>query len=160
MKRLLLCLIGGFGGVLLWACYDSSEVEPTDSGFEHPRKLYFSLEDPDYDNYEGTLGKNACNDDNECLKSGCDDSTCAAENIEIDDKEFCDQQWMSQAVSVPFGSCGCINHACQWYYEDDYDRECKTNDDCNGLGRPPGAIPKTDWICQDNACRFGDDNWL
>ena len=126
--------------------------------FEHPREANFSSGDSDYDYWEGTTGKNNCSSDADCLISGCHDSTCAAEDFEIDDDEFCRSREFSSWVGPgpPFGRCGCMDEECQWYFEDDFARQCETNDDCDGLGPPPEGISKEHWFCRDNECHFGD----
>ncbi len=125
--------------------------------FEHPREAYFSSGDLDYDHWEGTTRKNGCTSDSDCLISGCHDSTCAAEDIEIDDDEFCRSREFSSWIGPgpAYGSCGCMNEECQWYFENDFDRRCETDDDCDGLGPPPEGIRKDVWYCRNNGCHFG-----
>lgn len=123
--------------------------------FDHPRVVYFSSENEHYDYYEGTSGKNRCARDDDCLVSGCVLSTCAAEVIEIDDAEFCEDRMRSSWPLPQLGLCGCINEECQWYFENDFDRYCETDDDCDGLGPPPEGIRKAVWYCRNNGCHFG-----
>jgi hypothetical protein len=152
--------------LLLSGCYKSlssqGNYSETDGGesdadeSEHPRELTFSSEDPNYSYYEGTSGKNSCIGDQDCVISGCIESTCAAEIIEIDDDAFCEVRTMSSWPVPQFGSCGCIVNECQWYFEIDFDRDCESDDDCRGLGHPPNGISeKGIWFCRDNKCFFG-----
>jgi hypothetical protein len=136
---------------------DDESDPPCVTDREHPRVLYFSPDDPDYDYYEGTEGKNSCICDEDCVVSGCLFSTCAAEVIKIDDNdEFCKGRSYSQWPSPQLGTCGCVNKKCQWYYENDYDRYCETDKDCDGLGPPPEGInAKAMWVCRDGKCHFG-----
>jgi hypothetical protein len=160
------------GVLIIPACFPTHEKSPGDENavgssvgagtdataeFEHPREVYFSSDDPDYNYWEGTTGKNSCASDSDCLISGCHDSACAAEDIEIDDDEFCESREFSSWVGPgpPLGLCGCINGECQWYFENDYDRYCETDNDCDGLGFPPEGMRKAVWYCRNNGCHFG-----
>jgi hypothetical protein len=134
-----------------------SSSRTTAAEYAHPRAVYFSPTAPDYDYYEGTSGQNRCIKDSTCKISGCLNSTCAAQVIEIDgDPEFCNTRGMTSEPLPYLAHCGCLNEQCQWYYEDDYDRSCETDGDCHGLGPPPSGIhEKTVWVCQDKKCHFG-----
>jgi len=160
-------LAGLLGAVwVMPACSLSHEGSSKDEGtagadarteLEHPRVAFVSSEDQYHDHYEGTSGENRCARDQDCLISGCHDSTCAAEVVEIDDEEFCNSRELSSwAWPGPgLSSCGCIDEECQWYFENDFDRHCETDDDCDGLGPPPEGMQKDMWYCRNNGCQFG-----
>lgn len=145
-----------FTALVMTDCYkrSSSEENADSDPFENPREPYFSFDNPNYDSFEGTSGENGCESDEDCLISGCSDSVCAAEVIEIDDDAFCDSRMHASRLS-PLGLCGCVSEQCQWYYESDYDRRCDMDDDCDGLGPPSKGVYKGIWFCRDNECHFG-----
>ena len=120
--------------------------------YAHPRQPCFTPDSENYSYYEGS-GNDRCARDQDCVISGCYDSTCAAEVIQVNDSEFCRQRMLSQSIRL--GSCGCLNRECRWYFENDYDRLCDTDDDCKNLGRPPSAsATKSLWTCVLGQCRF------
>lgn len=120
----------------------------------HPRQPYFTPGSEDYGSYEGGSVRNACVQDLDCLVTGCQGSTCAAEVMEVSDQGFCDGRSRSQANEPWLAECGCLKGECRWYFANDYDRPCEKDDDCAGLGPPPGGMHKGIWRCAQGACRF------
>ncbi|MBN2526101.1 MAG: hypothetical protein JXR76_06885 [Deltaproteobacteria bacterium] len=167
--RIIVCI----SVLLIAGCYKSASSESeriaaaddrddASDAFEHPREVYMNEDDPHYDIYEGAGIENRCQNDTDCIVTGCVESTCAAEPIEINDDAFCNQLLMTSGREPLFGSCGCLDGLCTWYFESDFDRECTDNEDCNGLGVPPeGITQKGIWYCNsDMECSFGfPANW-
>ena len=123
--------------------------------FASPREVYFPPQTSDFDHYEAPSSNNSCATDDDCLISGCSDSTCAAQTVEIHDDEFCTTREHTSWPLPQLAHCGCIQQECHWYFENDYDRPCEADDDCDGLGPPPEeVVTKGRWICVDGACRF------
>ncbi|MCP4675795.1 MAG: hypothetical protein GY854_09880 [Deltaproteobacteria bacterium] len=140
-----------------YACYQSEGVNTSevDTEHEHPRASSIDSEHEHYDYYEGASGENSCSGDHDCVISGCIGSTCAAESIEINDTAFCEERSMLSMPEPRLSRCGCVNNECKWYYENDFDRDCETDEDCRGLGFPPeGPIGKCVWSCLGNECNF------
>lgn len=125
------------------------------TSYAHPRQPSLAPGSEHYGYYEGIPGRNGCADDQDCLVSGCSDSTCAAEVIEIADEQFCENLLHTSVVEPPFSRCGCLAGECRWYFETDYDRPCVTDSDCAGLGPPPeGVMKKALWTCVSGGCQF------
>jgi hypothetical protein len=145
-------------GALLWTACGRTGMESVTSAasvYEHPRQPSLAPGSDHYTYYEGAPGQNACARDQDCVISGCADSTCAAEVIAIADKEFCENLLRTSVVEPPFSRCGCLAGECRWYFESDYDRTCASDSDCAGLGPPPeGVHKKAAWNCSGGRCQF------
>jgi hypothetical protein len=148
---LLLC-------ALLWASCGRTVLESATSAapsYEHPRQPSLASGSDHFAYYEGIAASNACARDQDCVISGCSDSACAAEAIEIADEEFCENLLRTSVKEPPFSQCGCLAGECRWYFETDYDRPCATDSDCAGLGPPPEGIhKKAPWTCAGGRCQF------
>lgn len=121
----------------------------------HPRQPYFTPGSESYGYYEGSSVSNACALDQDCIVTGCVRSTCAAEMMEIPDREFCEGRTTASWPLPQFASCGCLSGECRWYFENDYDRHCDVDTDCAGLGPPPGGSHiKALWRCAGGTCQF------
>ncbi|MBN2577098.1 MAG: hypothetical protein JXP73_21225, partial [Deltaproteobacteria bacterium] len=99
----------------------ASQVETSHA---HPRQAALSPGSEHYGYYEGISGRNGCAYDQDCVISGCSNSTCAAEAIAIADEQFCENLLRTSVVEPPFSRCGCLAGECRWYFETDYDRPC------------------------------------
>jgi hypothetical protein len=145
-------------GALLWAACGRTGMESVTSSssvYEHPRQPSLAAGSDHFTYYEGAPGQNACARDQDCVISGCSDSTCAAEVIAIADEEFCENLLRTSVVEPPFSRCGCLAGECRWYFESDYDRTCDSDSDCAGLGPPPeGVLKKASWTCVGGRCQF------
>lgn len=134
----------------------------TDSGtgggasLEHPRQAYFEPGAKDYGYYEGGAVSNRCREDRDCMATGCARSTCAAEVMTIpEDIQFCQDRRNASGPEPLFAECGCLSGECRWYFENDYDRACETDEDCVGLGPPPHGTPgKAVWGCSGGSCQY------
>jgi hypothetical protein len=148
---LLLC-------ALLWAsCGRIGLDDAAGAGavYEHPRQPSLSPGDDDFAYFEGLAGQNACARDQDCVISGCSNSTCAAEVVAIADEEFCENLLRTSVKEPPFSQCGCLAGECRWYIETDYDRPCVTDSDCASLGPPPEGIHKKAlWTCAGGRCQY------
>jgi hypothetical protein len=73
---------------------------------------------------------------------------CAARSLTVLLSKFCLSRELSSWPSPQLGSCGCIEEECRWYFENDYDRACSSDDDCSGLGPPPDqTVFEGRWLC-------------
>ena len=122
----------------------------------HPRQPYFTAASPNYGYYEGVSVRNNCTQDENCLVTGCTDSTCAAEEMQITDDDFCRPRTYAQRPEPGGASCGCLAGKCRWYFENDFDRHCEVDADCSGLGLPEGGVMSkaSGWKCTEGACRY------
>jgi hypothetical protein len=134
----------------------SASTPATPAANAHPRQPYFTPGSPNYGYYEGVSVRNGCTQDASCLVTGCTDSTCAAEEMQITDDDFCQSRMYAQRPEPGGASCGCLAGECRWYFENDFDRHCEVDADCHGLGPPEGGYTSKaiGWRCTEGTCGY------
>lgn len=128
----------------LVACDKGSQAPETSAGNGSggasgpPRTLVVPTDHADYGRFEAPTAQNACSGDAQCVASGCNSETCAAESL----MGTCDVP----SSQLPAGSsCGCVAGACAWY---------STNGAVLTAATPPPAGSSDQ--CGDQRCAPGE----